>query len=263
MGYVYMNVYYMSGAGNDFMVCDVRGLELDLQALSIKLCKLTGADGFLALDRSDMGDFRLHFYNSDGLRGEMCGNGARCICRFAYDMGIAGKDMTIQTDAGLVYGRRLSENRYRIGLNLPGTVDLARKGQTAYIELGDPGIPHAVLELPGLRWEDREALRQQARTLCHDPAFPKGANVNMYTLLAPKTVRILTYERGVEDYTLACGTGSASVAVALWLQGRIPEGTLTVENPGGTLAVTIAGENGAVTELTLEGPAEFVSLYQI
>jgi diaminopimelate epimerase len=124
-------------------------------------------------------------------------------------------------------------------------------------------VPHAVLEIPGLRWEDRDALREQAKALRYDPAFPKGANVNLYTWLDKNTIRILTYERGVEDYTLACGTGSGSTVVVLWLSGKVPSGKLTVENPGGTLAVTISGENGVVTELTLEGPTEIVKQYQL
>ena len=258
-----MDVYHMTGAGNDFMVCDVRGQTLDLKAFAVMLCKLSGADGFLAVDRSDTADFRLHFYNADGLRGEMCGNGARCVCRFAYDMGIAGKCMTVQTDAGPVLGERLTESQYRIRLNTPSLVDLHRKGDGAYVELGDPGIPHVVLEVPGLRWEDREALRLQAKALRHNPAFPKGANINLYTWLDGETIRILTYERGVEDYTLACGTGSASVAVVLWMQGRLPGGVLTAENPGGSLTVTVSGEQGAVSRLTLEGPAEYIKTYTL
>lgn len=258
-----MNVHYMNGAGNDFVVIDARDLTLDLSQLALKLCTLTHADGFLAIDRSDIADFRLHFYNADGSRGEMCGNGARCICHYAYDMGIAGETMVVQTDAGLVHGQRLDENRYRVQLTTPGVLDLNRKGDIAYVELGVPGIPHAVLEIPGLRWDDREKLRTQARALRYDPAFPKGVNVNMFTWLDESTVRILTYERGVENYTLACGTGSASTAVVLWRKGKVPGGRLTVENPGGTLAVTVSGENGIVTELTLEGPTEYVRQYHI
>ena len=257
-----MNVTYMNGAGNDFMVIDARGQDLDFGALALELCKRTGADGFMAVDYSQIADFRLHFYNADGSRGEMCGNGARCICRFAYDMGIAGETMTVQTDAGIVYGWRIDENQYRVRLNNPGVLDLARKGDIAYVELGDPGVPHAVQEIPGLSWDDRDALREQAKALRYDPAFPKGANVNMFTWLDESTIRILTYERGVEDYTLACGTGSASTVVVLWCKGLVSAGCLTVENPGGTLAVTIKGEQGTVSELTLEGPTQILRQYE-
>lgn len=258
-----MKVWYMNGAGNDFMVIDGRGMGADHSDLAKKACAITGADGFMAVDTSDIADFRLHFYNSDGSRGEMCGNGSRCICRFAYDMGIAGEEMTVQTDAGLLHGWRLDENRYRIALNTPGVVDLHRKGDIAYVELGNPGVPHAVLEVPGLRWEDREALREMAKNLRYDPAFPKGANVNLFTWLEEGRVRILTYERGVEDYTLACGTGSGSVAVVLWLAGKLPGGRVAVENPGGTLEFALSGKDGQVTSLLMEGPTQKVAVYDL
>lgn len=257
-----MNVWYMNGAGNDFMVIDARGTELDFRKISVELCKLKGADGFMAVDQSDVADFRLHFYNADGSRGEMCGNGARCICRYAFDHGIAGETMSVQTDAGIVYGWRLSESQYRVQLNNPGIVDLHRKPDAAYVELGTPGVPHAVAHVPGLTWEDKERLRDYAQGLRHDPAFPKGANANLYDWVDDTTVRILTFERGVEDYTLACGTGSGSTAVVLWLQGKVPGGYLTVKNPGGDLAVTIRGRD-QVEALLLEGPTEVVQILDV
>ena len=257
-----MNVWYMNGAGNDFMVMDARGRAYDFEKMALELCAITGADGFMAVDHSDVTDFRLHFYNSDGSRGEMCGNGARCICRFAYDLGIAGETMTVQTDAGIVYGQRLTEEQYRVQLNNPGIADLRRRPDAAYIELGCPGVPHSVTYVPGLSWEDRDKLRDYARSLRHAPEFPKGANANLYDWVDDTTVRILTFERGVEDYTLACGTGSGSVAVALWLQGKVPGGYLTVKNPGGDLAVTIEGSS-KIEKLLLEGPTQVVKVYSL
>ena len=211
-----MKVHYMNGAGNDFMVMDARGGKYDFSKLALELCKLTGADGFMAVDHSDIADFKLHFYNSDGSRGEMCGNGARCICRYAYDHGIAGEVMTVETDAGLVPGWRLSETRYKVQLNNPGILDLNRKGPVAYVELGNPGVPHAVAAYDGDLWADADCIWDHMKQLRHDPAFPKGANVNFYQILGNAEVRILTYERGVEDYTLACGTGTGSVACCMW-----------------------------------------------
>lgn len=253
-----MKCWYMNGAGNDFVVMDARNKDLDLSALAARLCRLVGADGFMALDESEIADFKLHFYNADGSRGEMCGNGARCICRFAYENGLAEEEMTVETDAGLVRGRRLSQDQYRVKLNLPSVVDLHRKGETAYVELGDPGVPHAVLEVPDLSWDRKEALLPLARALRRDPAFPKGANVNFFTMLDKKTARILTFERGVEDYTLACGTGSASLAVVLWAQVRLCGGCLTVENPGGTLKLRLeTADSGALAAIYLEGPTEY------
>ena len=258
-----MDVWYMNGAGNDFVVMDVRGKSLELSRLSVELCKLTGADGLMAADVSQVSDFRLHFYNSDGSRGEMCGNGARCLCRFAYETGIAGEAMTVETDGGPVYGRRISKSIYRIRLVDPGVVELDRKPNVAYVELGTPGVPHVVLEVPGLSWEHREALREQARRLRYDPAFPKGANINFYTRLDRDRVRILTYERYVEDYTLACGTGSASVALVLRRRGLLQGDGLTVQNPGGDLTVSFQSLPGTPDAIFLEGPTELVKIFQI
>lgn len=258
-----MKVWYMNGAGNDFMVVDARDQQMDLAKMAIELCKLTNADGFMALDHSDVADFRLHFYNSDGSRAEMCGNGARCICRFAHELGIAGEAMTVQTDAGLTSGWRVSEDIYKVQLNHPSIIDLNRTENAAYIELGCPGSPHGVREVPGLSWEQKDELREMARALRFDPAFPKGANANLYTWLDETTIRILTFERGVEDYTLACGTGSGSTAVKIWSEGKLPGGYLTVKNPGGDLAVTVESENGAITALLLEGATQIVRIYEV
>ena len=258
-----MQVYHMSGAGNDFMVVDARDLTADLSALARKLCAVTHADGLMALDRSDRADFRLHFYNSDGSRGEMCGNGARCICKFAYDLGVVGESMTAETDAGPVFGWRLSENRYRMQMNLPSIYDEKRKPGAVYLELGDPGIPHAVVQLPDLGWEDAAELREQAVALRYDPAFPKGANINFYTRLSDDTVRVLTYERWVENYTLACGTGCTAIAVDLWMQGKLPGGILICENKGGILQATVSGHGNTPSCVLLEGPAETLNIYDL
>lgn len=258
-----MEIWHMNGAGNDFLVVDSRGKILDFSAMAKELCAQHGADGFMAVDTSEKADFRLHFYNADGSRGEMCGNGSRCICRFAYEHGFGAESMTVETDAGLVYGWRLSETEYRVQLNDPSILELNRKENVAYVELGDPGLPHAVTELPGLIWERREDLRQQAKALRFDPAFPKGANVNFYTWLGEGHIRILSYERGVEDYTLACGTGTGATAAVLWAQGKLPGGRLIAENPGGTLTVDMEGENGIVTKLLLQGPTEVTEVFEI
>ena len=258
-----MKVYYMNGAGNDFMVIDARGRELDFEKLALELCKLSGADGFMAVDHSQRADFKLHFYNADGSRGEMCGNGARCICRFAHDMGIAGAEMTVQTDAGMVPGWRIDENQYRVKLNNPSVLDLNRKGDIAYVELGDPGVPHAVAEYTGDLWGDREALKERMRQLRFDPAFPKGANVNFYQVLGENEVRVLTFERGVEDFTLACGTGTGSTAAVMWRKGLLSGNALTAHNPGGTLKITVGGEGETVNTILLEGPTEITKIYDI
>ena len=255
-----MRCLYMSGAGNDFMVIDARNLDLDFPQLAKTLCAETGVDGFMALDASDRADFRLHYYNADGSRGEMCGNGSRCICKFAYDLGIAGEEMTIQTDAGIVSGWRLGEDRFRVRLTRPVDKDLEAKPGVAYAVCG---VPHALVEMPGLEWSQKDQLRQKAQSLRFDPVFPKGANVDFFCWLDEQTVRILSYERGVEDYTLACGTGCGALASVLYTAGKLPCAKLTVENPGGTLYVTVEAQGGLINGLLLEGPATVIAEYDV
>ncbi len=258
-----MECWHMSGAGNDFMVLDARGKVFDFESLSRTLCAQFGTDGFMAVDVSSVADFKLHFYNPDGSRGEMCGNGARCICKFACDRGIAGKAMVIETDAGPVYGWRLSDTQYKVQLNNPSVIDYHCKDNGVYVELGDPGIPHSVTHCPDLRWEDREVLLPAFLSYRNATEYPKGVNVNFYRWIDDTTIRILTFERGVEDYTLACGTGSASVAAVLWLEGKLPDGKLAALNPGGRLDISIQGQNGVIDKLFLEGPAELLHIYEI
>ena len=168
--------------------------------------------------------------------------------------------MVIETDAGLVPGRRLTESEYTVQLTIPTALDPQRKENVAYVEVG---CPHAVLELPGLSWDDWQALRERAKALRFDPAFPKGANVNFYTWLGAGHIRILTYERGVEDYTLACGTGTGATAAVLWYTGKLPGRRLIAENPGGTLTVSVEGENGVIQKLILQGPTEIVNIFDM
>lgn len=171
--------------------------------------------------------------------------------------------MTVETDAGIIYGWQLEENRYKVKLNNPGIYDPDRKPGVTYVELGKPGIPHGVAEIPQLTWQQAEDLRAYAKTLRYDPVFPKGINVNFYRFLADDRVRILTYERGVENYTLACGTGCGSTAVALFYQSKLPGKRLICENKGGELAVTVETDAQCITGLYLEGPAEIIKEYEL
>ena len=120
-----------------------------------------------------------------------------------------------------------------------------------------------IVEKKGLSWEDREDLREQAKTLRFDPVFPKGANVDFYDWVAENTVRVLSYERGVEDYTLACGTGCGALTAVLYMAGKLPEKKLTAINPGGTLHITVEAQGGLISGLLLEGPAEVLGEYEV
>lgn len=261
-----MDFWKMNGAGNDFIVVDNRRLGLraeQLSELAARLCRRrfsVGADGLIAVEEAAAGgDYRMLFFNADGSLGEMCGNGARCICRYGYENGLAGEIQHVETTAGMIVGRRLDRETYRVELNLP-TVLTPRyqtaEGSWGYVELGNPGLPHLLVEVPSLEERDRQELCRRGRALRYDPALPKGANVNFFCQTGPAEFRILTYERGVEDFTLACGTGTGSLAALMTATGRTPGGEVRIQNPGGLLTVNVELEEGRITALRLAGPAQ-------
>lgn len=267
----------MNGAGNDFIIVENLRGELDEQRLS-KLARTLcdrrmsiGADGLMAVvPAKGTADYGMLFFNCDGSLGEMCGNGARCVCRYACERGYAGDTVRVETTAGLVTGWRQSRDRFRIRLNTPTVLETERlftlDGETyrcGYAELGDPGIPHLTVEIPDLllRLDDEEqlaALRTLGRQLRYHPALPKGANVNFYQITGPQQLRQLTYERGVEDFTLACGTGAGSLAAVLTASGRMDGANVHVQTAGGDLDVEVEMEAGRVENLYLTGAALIV-----
>ena len=256
-----MKIYKYVGAGNDFILIpdfEVSIADDMLPALAVHYCDRSnsyGADGLMVLRKSDRADCRMLFYNSDGSKAEMCGNGARCLCRFCHDHGLSGDQQIIETPAGIVTGERLEEQRYRIRLNSPSLTEPAE--DLSYIELGCPGHPHAVLPRPDM---DRDSLRDYARSLRYDPRFPKGANINLYRLTEKNAVSLLTYERGVEDFTLACGTGTGATVLALYLLGKVSGKHTRVENEGGTMWVDVQPAADGSIGLYLTGPAEEIPL---
>ena len=268
-----MHFTKMNGAGNDFILLDAIAEPFDeaaAPALARALCdrrRSIGADGLMLVTRAEGdADYRMRFYNSDGSLGEMCGNGARCICRYGYTRGYAGPIQRVETTAGLVTGWRITEDQYRIRLNTPSVVELEKQltvdGRTyrcSYVELGSPGIPHLALEVPALAKQSEDALRRLGRALRYHPALPKGANVNFYELTGPDTVLEKTYERGVEDFTLACGTGAGATAAAMRLRGEVGNETLRLDFPGGELQVSLSVDENAVCDIYLTGPAVVVA----
>lgn len=265
----------MQGAGNDFVVLDNRALGLSPEqfpALARQVCARrtsVGADGLMVADFPQHGgDLKLWFYNADGGMAEMCGNGARCIGRFGYERFAQKSPVVIEATSGDVLAWHIDERQYRIKLNEPSILEASRtltalkkEYDCAYVELGDPGLPHAVLpveELEGMDYEHE--LFQLGRALRNAPELPKGANMNFCQVIAPNEVVLRTYERGVEDFTLACGTGSASTVVALQARGLLlREGKMLVHNPGGILTVEAQWEDGEVKHLYLTGPTNMVA----
>lgn len=249
--------YKIQGAGNDFILIDNQTLALSsdqLTTFAARVCTRrvsVGADTLIAVEAArDSGDFYARFFNADGSEAEMCGNGARCVARWAFETGIAKEKMIIETIAGNVPAERLDKRTYRVQLNSPTvfeadkTIQVDGKAVTVdYVELGNPGIPHLVVHIPDLAMTELETILDFARKLRNHPAFEKGANVNFYDLLSDQTVVERTYERGVEDFTLACGTGTGSTAYALSKKGLVKNDPVVIEVLGGQLQVNVVEDD--------------------
>ena len=172
----------------------------------------------------------------------------------------------METTAGLVTGWRVDRRLYRVRLNDPCNMRLDGKAEVdgatydcAYVELGDPGIPHAAVPMKDLKNFDTQTLFRLGRKLRFYKDFPKGANVNFYEIIGPDHVYERTYERGVEDFTYACGTGTGSVVTVLTLLGKVSGKNVRVDMTGGTLYIDVERDgNGHVTDLFLTGPTNIV-----
>ena len=266
-----MKFWKMNGAGNDFIIINNMEEKISHEKLPsiIKiLCERhlsIGADGFMVVEASDCADFKMLFYNADGSLGEMCGNGARCICRYGYEVGLAGEQQTVETTAGIVTGIRIDQRQYKIRLNDPSIIEprpVAVGGKTydcTYVELGNPGIPHAVVPIKDLRNYPEGDLFALGRTLRYHEAFPKGVNVNFFDFVGEDHLYERTYERGVEDFTYACGTGTGSVVAVLTLQDRVSGSNVKVDVKGGQLAIDINRTGKHIDDIYLTGSTNIVA----
>ena len=267
-----LKFWKMNGAGNDFLVLNNLEEHLPvarLPQIARTLCERRlsiGADGLMVVDAPQAGgDYRMLFYNSDGSVGEMCGNGARCICRYGFENGLAGEKQTVETTAGIVTGQRIDRRRYRIRLNDPTTIQLDAAVEVdgvryacSYVELGNPGLPHAVVPYHNLKNADENELRELGRAIRWHKSFPKGANVNFYEMTGEDTIFERTFERGVEDFTYACGTGTGSLVAVLTLQGKVSGHDVKVDMTGGQLVIDAEREGSRITALYLTGPTNVV-----
>ena len=272
-----MKFWKMNGAGNDFLVLNNLEEHLPVERLpeiARTLCERRlsiGADGLMVVDTPRSGgDYRMLFYNSDGSVGEMCGNGARCICRYGYENGLAGEKQTVETTAGIVTGQRINQRLYRIRLNDPTTIRLDAAVEVngvryacSYVELGNPGLPHAVVPYHNLKNADENELRELGRAIRRHKSFPKGANVNFYEMSGEDHIFERTFERGVEDFTYACGTGTGSLVAVLTLQGKVSGHGVKVDMTGGQLMIDAEREGSRITALYLTGPTNVVCKGQV
>ena len=263
----------MHGAGNDFIVINNMDGALavaELGALARRLCTPhtgVGADGLMvAMPARNDADYAMLYFNSDGSEGEMCGNGARCMARYGYEKGLAEEKQRIETASGIVLGERVDKNHYSVRLNDPSLIEPAlsleindRSYECSYVELGVPGLPHLVVPMQYFDLMDAEELRALGRAMRNAPRFAKGANVTFVKRTGDNCLKAVTYERGVEDFTLACGTGCGSVAAALSLSGDVDCcREVKISMPGGELAIRLCREGDCAKDIWLTGPTVVV-----
>lgn len=269
----------MDGAGNDFVVVDNRFYHFshdELVALARRLCPRRtgiGADGLLAFSAPEdpQHHYRMRYYNADGTVGTMCGNGARCLARFARVAGMAAEELLFESDAG-VYRALVPQDpeaRVRLYVQPPRHFTRDKKlvgslanhmGAVHYIWTG---VEHVVCFVEDVHATPVETM---GRAIRRDEALaPAGANVNFVQVLdharngsERALLEVRTFEKGVEAETLACGTGAMASAVVARLLGHVEGDAIDVKMPGGTLGVGFHLDGEAVTDLFLEGPAEVV-----
>ncbi len=260
----------MQGAGNDFILIDniEEGIPKEhFSTLAGKLCERkfsVGADGMIVVEKPDStADFRMLFYNSDGSDGELCGNGLRCVVRYGFEHGYCGKDTAyIETNSGVVTGQRISDSVYSVKLRDPVTIEqgitVKACGKEYVCDYVDIGNPHAIVFYPNFTSIPEKELRKICREIRYYSGFPRGANVTFCELEGTDALIARTFERGVEDFTLACGTGCGSTVSVLTLRGMVSGNHVKLTVPGGVIYVTVSVKNGRVCDVFLEGAAEKV-----
>lgn len=261
-----LHFYKMNGAGNDFVVVDNRELALNLTREQIALLcdrhRGVGADGLLAVEPAEQGaDFRFRYYNADGGEAEMCGNGARCFGRFtSHLLPETPQRVTFETIAGTLAAELVGEN-IRIAMSDPEQLDLdtgtSVDGLDTPIHSINTGVPHAVAFVDDIASLDVRRLGSAIRH--HDHFAPAGANANFVSIKTPGHIAIRTYERGVEDETLACGTGMVAGALLHHLLDGAPSPIQVDVQGGDTLEIGFEKTaDSTFSHVTLTGPADFV-----
>jgi len=254
--------FKMHGGGNDFVLLDHREQffpEEEQSRLARRVCAPrvgVGADGLILIEDSARADFRWRFYNADGSEAEMCGNGARCAARFAVINGIAQPRLTFETLAGLIEAEVLN-HQVRVGMADVGgfrlDLSIPLEGKTLAGHFMKVGVPHTVLLVDNLEEAPVKQLGREVRF--HQMFSPAGTNVNFVSSKSPHALEIRTYERGVEEETLACGTGAVAAALITAKLGKTNSPVTVYTRGGEMLVVTFRMHGDKVTEVFLEGEA--------
>lgn len=247
--------YKYQGAGNDFVMIDDRNnlFPIETEIIS-RLCDRhfgIGADGLILLQNDNSADFKMVYFNADGKIGSMCGNGGRCIVHFANHLGIIGHSGFFTAADGL-----------HKGIIEEGIIKLSMKEVTKIEKFDDymfidTGSPHHIEFVNDVNAVDVKSKGAEIRYGV--PYFETGSNVNFVQLINENTIQIRTYERGVEDETLACGTGVTAAAIAAYESNKVLLNEVKVSAVGGDLSVNFSkNESGIYEEIWLCGPAQCV-----
>jgi diaminopimelate epimerase len=255
----------ISGSGNDFIMIDHRTPLIDPQEMKrfvAQVCRRglsVGADGVILVEPSTKADYKWHYYNADGGEVEMCGNGSRCVARFAYLNKIAPAKHTIETLAGIVQAEVIGD---RVRVQLPDPTDLRLdlkieiNGKTYAGHFANTGVPHVVYFVEDVDAVDVIGLGRATRH--HSLFAPRGTNANFISVTDRQNLKIRTYERGVEDETLACGTGAIASAIITTALGKTAPPVSLVTRSGIRLGVDFSQEGRTFKNITLEGDARIV-----
>jgi diaminopimelate epimerase len=260
-----MNINFskLTAAGNDFVLIDNRKniiAQKDCQTLAKKLCDRKysiGADGLILLEKSACKDFKMRYFNSDGSYASMCGNGGRSIAKFAYDLGVANLKMVFETDAGVINAEILPEDRVRLDLYDPGdlkkNIEVEANGKKFEGNFINTGVPHVVIFVDDIENIDVFGYGRVIRR--HKTFAPEGTNVNFVKVIKDNALLVRTYERGVENETLACGTGIIASGIISVLKGFARSPVKVISRGGDKLSVSLKNSNDKISNVVLEGPA--------
>lgn len=262
----------MHGTGNDFILVDNfdNGYKKWDSKLIKQICKShtgIGADGFLALEKDSQYDFRMRFFNSDGFESDMCVNGSRCICYFAYSLGYVNSEMCFLANDGkhkakiinddvevqVIYNEDAGDKGFPDDYILPEDVRFK-----SYI---NTGVPHVILETDNINKVNVNKIGLELRY--HLYYKPQGTNVNFVKKLNDgSSLKIRTYERGVESETLSCGSGATAAALNYAKEANLNEGNFNIETRGGLLKIRFSNN---LKDIYLRGPVKevFKGIYSL
>ena len=260
-----LTFYKMSGSGNDFIIVDNRAGIINIENLNqfvASICRRkhsVGADGLILLEESGRADFKWRFFNSDGGEVEMCGNGGRCAARLAYLKGIAGRSLSFETKAGVIRAE-VNDGQVKLEMPQPSTPELDNslevEKETFTVDSITVGVPHVVIWVSDL--EASPVFRVGQAVRYHQHFAPDGTNVNFVKQLTDGTFAIRTYERGVEDETLACGTGSVATALIAAAKGIASSPAVLHTRGGEALKVYFERSGDNFLSVFLEGEARVI-----